>query len=60
MHVQGGPGRALRPTPVLPLFAAVYAVRYASWAIGTEMEKGVLALGERIRAEFFPEAAPRA
>lgn len=33
---------------VLALYVAVYAVRYASWAIGTEMEAEVLALDSRL------------
>jgi aminoglycoside phosphotransferase len=35
-------------TRVLDLYTAVYAVRYASWAIGTSMEGEVLALGLRL------------
>lgn len=33
---------------VLALYIAVYAVRYASWAIGTSLEDEVLALGQRL------------
>jgi Phosphotransferase enzyme family len=33
------------PPDVVALYIAVYAVRYASWAIGTPMEEQVLALG---------------
>jgi hypothetical protein len=33
---------------VLALYTAVYAVRYASWAIGTSLEDEVLALGQRL------------
>lgn len=43
--------RALRERiapQVLALYTAVYAVRYASWAIGESMEDEVLALGRRL------------
>jgi aminoglycoside phosphotransferase len=36
------------PAPVLALYIAIYAVRYASWAIGTSMEHDVLALAGRL------------
>jgi Ser/Thr protein kinase RdoA (MazF antagonist) len=49
--VRGQLAQALRERlapPVLALYTAVYAVRYASWAIGTPMEDEVLALGLRL------------
>lgn len=41
------------PAPLLALYTAVYSVRYAGWAIGTEMEAEVLALVDRLGREFF-------
>jgi Ser/Thr protein kinase RdoA (MazF antagonist) len=39
--------------PLLALYTALYAVRYASWAIGTPMEQEVLALGGRLAHDSF-------
>jgi len=36
---------------VLALYVAIYAVRYASWAIGAPMEPDVLSLGGRLLRE---------
>jgi hypothetical protein len=40
------------PAPVLALYTSVYAVRYASWAIGTDMADEVLALGRRLTDRY--------
>jgi Ser/Thr protein kinase RdoA (MazF antagonist) len=40
--------RRAAPGPLLALYVAIFAARYASWAIGTELEAEVLALGERL------------
>ena len=43
--------RALRervPAPALAAYTAIYAARYASWAIGTSMEREVIELGSRL------------
>ena len=39
------------PPEVLALYVAIYAVRYASWAIGAPMEPDVLSLGGRLLRE---------
>jgi Ser/Thr protein kinase RdoA (MazF antagonist) len=36
------------PPDVLALYVAIYAVRYASWAINTPMERDILSLGTRL------------
>lgn len=43
--------RARMPDDVLACYVGLYAVRYASWAIGTEMEPDVLALTTRLLTE---------
>jgi Ser/Thr protein kinase RdoA (MazF antagonist) len=40
--------RQAAPGPLLALYVAIFAARYASWGIGTELEAEVLALGERL------------
>ena len=41
------------PASLLALYIAIYAVRYAGWALGTEDEQGVLDLIDRLRGEPF-------
>ena len=36
------------PAPLRALYTAIYAVRYTSWAVGTEMEDEVFALAWRL------------
>jgi Ser/Thr protein kinase RdoA (MazF antagonist) len=36
------------PPPILAAYTAIYAARYASWAIGTSAEPEVLELGDRL------------
>jgi hypothetical protein len=43
------------PATKLALYVAIYAVRYASWALGTAMEDEVLALSARLVRRFRPE-----
>lgn len=38
------------PADALRLYTGVYAIRYASWAIGTELESDVLSTAERLLA----------
>jgi aminoglycoside phosphotransferase (APT) family kinase protein len=40
------------PGELLALYVAIFAVRYASWAIGTAMEADVLELGDRLVREW--------
>ena len=40
------------PAPVRALYTSIYVVRYASWAIGTDMAQEVLALGGRLTDRF--------
>lgn len=43
------------PVPLLALYTAIYAVRYAGWALGTPMEQEVLGLIDRLGRGLFAQ-----